>query len=216
MPGGWTEALGYLASFFIVVSLSMRSVVKLRVASLIGGTAYTAYGALIGSWPVIVTNAIVVCLNIWRLRGEFAGEKNLGAVPMDPGAPFLADFLRSHLRDIHETQPAYDDPSRGDTAFVLMRDGMPAGAVVGARDGDRLEVLLDYVLPDYRDSRLGHWFYGRDSSPLPGLGITELTARPSTDTHRGYLQRVGFAADGAGGDAGTSGSDATVMRRSLA
>lgn len=31
------EAIGYLASFLVVLSLSMRSVVRLRIASLCGG-----------------------------------------------------------------------------------------------------------------------------------------------------------------------------------
>lgn len=205
MSAGWTEVIGYVASAFIVLSLAMRSVVRLRIASLIGGATYTAYGALIGSWPVIITNAIVVGLNIWNLRLEFAAKDRLGAVPMPPDAPFLADFLRSHLRDIRVSQPGYDDPGRGDTAFVLMREGMPAGALVGTREGGRLEILLDYVLPAYRDSRLGRWLYGSGTSPLPAAGITELVAHPATPEHRAYLQQVGFAADEVG----------DTMRRSL-
>lgn len=197
------EAIGYVASLFIVLSLAMRSVVRLRIASLIGGVTYTVYGALIGSWPIIITNVVVVGLNAWNLRHEFATEDRLGAVPIAPNAPFLADFLRSHLDDIHESQPAYDDPSRGDTAFVLMREGLPAGVVVGTRDGSRYDVLLDYVLPAYRDSRLGRWFYGERTSPLPAVGITEVTAVPDTEIHRSYLRQVGFVPVG------------TLMRRSL-
>ena len=47
------EAIGYLASFLVVLSLSMRSVVRLRHASLCGGLVYTLYGALISSWPIL-------------------------------------------------------------------------------------------------------------------------------------------------------------------
>ena len=42
-----------------------------------------------------ITNAAVAALKIWFLRKEFAPNRDLGAVPIAPDAPFLLDFLRS-------------------------------------------------------------------------------------------------------------------------
>ena len=50
-----TELIGYLASALIVVSLAMRSVVRLRTISLVGSVTFVVYGLLIGSWPVVVS-----------------------------------------------------------------------------------------------------------------------------------------------------------------
>jgi len=192
------EAIGSLASLLVIVSLAMRSVVKLRIASTAGGIAYSAYGVLIGSWPVVITNVVVVGLNLWALRHEFGPQRNLGAVPMEPGAPFLSDFLRTHLHDIQASQPDYTGPTRASIGFVLMRDGMPAGAILGDLRGPTFDVRLDYVLPEFRDSRLGQWFYRTSSAPLRALGVTNVVAHPRTASHLDYLRSVGFTPNGDG------------------
>jgi len=62
------EALGYAASAAVVIALSMRSMVYLRVLSLIGAVPYVSYGLLVGAWPVVVANAVIAGMNMWRLR----------------------------------------------------------------------------------------------------------------------------------------------------
>ena len=187
----WVELVGYVASAFVVLSFAMSSIVKIRTISLVGSVFYVAYGVLIGSVPIILANATIVVFHCIALFREFSSKSELGATPIAPDAPFLVDFLHSHLDDIRRSQPEYEQrPS--DTAFVLMREGMPAGAVLGTRDGDTLHLTLDYVLPAYRDSQLGRWIYGSRTSALRAHGIREVTAAPTTDVHRHYLEHVGF------------------------
>jgi len=100
------ELVGYLASALVVASLAMTNVVRLRTISLIGSVIFVVYGALLGSIPIILTNAAVAGLNVWFLRKELGGGRTLGAVPIDAEAPFLQDFLRTHLPDIHSCSPA--------------------------------------------------------------------------------------------------------------
>jgi len=187
----WIELVGYIASAFVVLSFAMSSIVKIRTISLIGSVFYVGYGALIGSIPIILANATIVVFHVIALSKEFSSSTELGAVPIAPDAPFLVDFLHSHEDDIAASQPEYRRRP-ADTAFVLMREGMPAGAVLGTRDGDSLHLALDYVLPAYRDSRLGRWIYGARTSALRAHGIREVTAAPTTDVHRHYLEHVGF------------------------
>ena len=59
-----------------------------------------------------------------------------------------------------------------------------------------LEVVLDYVVRAYRDSRLGHWLFGRGSGVLQSAGIGRLVTRPGDESHRHYLEGVGFRPEG--------------------
>lgn len=187
------ELVGYLASALVVASLAMTSVVRLRIVSLVGSVVFVAYGALLPSVPIIITNAAVAGLNIWFLRKEFGPHRDLGAVPITPDAPFLLDFLRSHEADIRAFHPSFELPEPGDFALVLTRDGLPAGALVGTPDGGTLRLRLDYVMHAYRDSRIGKWLYGSGSRVFTDAGFDRLVTDSDNEALRQYLRGVGFA-----------------------
>ncbi len=195
MTFSWQELVGYVASALVVTSLSMTSVVRLRMFSLVGSMTFTTYGLLIGSVPIVITNVSIACLNIWFLSRELGGRRDLGAVVVPPDSPFLADFLANHAKDIQNFQPEHDPHRARDVAIVLTRDGLPAGVVLGELVGDRLDITLDYVMRAYRDSRLGNWLYGDGSRVFRSAGITTVTTPGGNETHRGYLARVGFEYD---------------------
>ncbi|TMP81490.1 uroporphyrinogen decarboxylase [Pseudoalteromonas phenolica] len=61
------EYLGYLASVFLVLSLMMTNVTKLRWLNLTGCICFTIYGVMIQAWPVAFTNALLAIVNIYHL-----------------------------------------------------------------------------------------------------------------------------------------------------
>lgn len=61
------EYLGYLASAFLVISLTMSDVVKLRWFNLVGCIFFTVYGMAIDALPVALTNGLLAVLNIYHL-----------------------------------------------------------------------------------------------------------------------------------------------------
>lgn len=204
------ELVGYLASALVVASLAMSSVVRLRIISLAGSIAFIVYGVLIESIPIIITNASIALLNIFFLRREFAsGGRDLGAIVVPRESPFLVDFLRSHEADIARFQPDVSLTDVGDFALVLTRNGLPAGVLLGDRRGSRLEVHVDHVLPEYRDSRIGRWLFGDGADVLRDAGVGHVVTTGHSDIHESYLRRVGFdvVSDGE--------NDRVVFRRDL-
>lgn len=199
MSFDWQELIGYLASALVVASLAMTSVVRLRTISLAGSVTFVVYGLLIGSLPIVITNASIACLNVWFLTRELGGRRDLGAVVVPTDSPFLADFLANHADDIATFQPEYRSDAEPDFALVMTRDGLPAGVLLGDRTDERLDVRLDYVLRAYRDSRLGKWLYGDGARVFRAAGIDVLTTQGGNDAHRSYLARVGFDLDGESG-----------------
>ena len=190
------EVIGYLASALIVLSLAMTSVVRLRVISLIGSVTFVVYGALIGSTPVIITNAAIAALNVWFLSKELR-KKNLAMVPISADAPFLADFLAAHRGDIDRLQPGFElHPDAH--VWLLNRDGLPTGAFVGRIRDDAMHADLDYVTPAYRDSRMGEFVYGEGAKAFRDLGISYIVARPGAPEHRRYLESMHFITAGEG------------------
>ncbi|HSN10944.1 MAG TPA: hypothetical protein VLS51_02400 [Propionibacteriaceae bacterium] len=191
------QLVGYAGSILVVLSFTMRRIVPLRLVSVSGAVVTAVYGLLISAWPVLITNVVIVGIHAWYLYREFTMSHEFDLVPVEVDAPFLTDFLVGHLADIRKFQPDFTVNLPNDVAYVYMRDGMPAGTLLGSRQDDRLNVHLDYVLPPFRDSRLGRWLYESGGSrSLRATGLREIASRAGTDTHRRFLESMGFVADG--------------------
>lgn len=194
------ELVGYLASALVVLAVTMTSVVRLRILSLCGSITFFVYGTLINSVPIMITNVVIAFINVWFLRKEFAsgrsGGVELGASHIRPDSPYLRDFISYHSSDINRFQPDFELPTGDDaTAWMLTRDGLPAGFLIGRRSGTMLRIDLDYVLPPYRDSRLGCWLYGPGADVFRRDGITTVYSEEATPDHRKYLERMGFRSE---------------------
>ncbi len=189
-----TELVGYVASALVVISLAMTSVVRLRAVSLVGSLTFGVYGALIGSVPIIITNGAIAVLNVWFLRAELGGRRKLGVTVVPADSPFLVDFVGYHLADIHRFQPDFELPPPADdtAAMLLLRDGLPAGVLIGRIEGSELHVILDHVIKPYRDSQISTWVYGKGSGVFRRLGVDRVCSSPGAEQHSSYLERMGF------------------------
>lgn len=63
----YVEWIGYFASFFVLLSFLMRNIVALRYVNTIGCLFFVAYGFMLDSWPVIITNVAIVLVNFYYL-----------------------------------------------------------------------------------------------------------------------------------------------------
>ncbi len=86
------DLLGFAGSGLIVLSLTMKSIVRLRIVGLAGAMIFVSYGLLLGAWPVVVTNIVTLSIHIFRLRGAIAEQAgldtpDLGPVPLPVPVP---------------------------------------------------------------------------------------------------------------------------------
>lgn len=64
----YVEWIGYVASLFVLLSFLMRNITTLRYVNSIGCLFFVAYGILLAtSWPIIITNVAIVCVNVYYL-----------------------------------------------------------------------------------------------------------------------------------------------------
>lgn len=65
----YTEYIGYLASFFVLLSFIMKKMVTLRLVNIIGCGFFIIYGFMLPtiSWPIIITNVAIVLVNTFYL-----------------------------------------------------------------------------------------------------------------------------------------------------
>ncbi len=63
-----TDIIGYGASLGVLVSFLMKDIRTLRIVNTVGCILFIAYGFLLHtSWPIIITNVSITCINIYYL-----------------------------------------------------------------------------------------------------------------------------------------------------
>lgn len=63
----YTEYIGYFASGIVLLSFLMGNIFVLRIINTIGCGFFILYGVLLGSMPIILTNAAIVLINAYYL-----------------------------------------------------------------------------------------------------------------------------------------------------
>ena len=188
----WHELVGYGASAVVVYSLMMKSILRLRLIGLVGAAAFLAYGVLIGSVPIVLTNAVILGIHLFYLRRLSRRSETFSILNVDPSSKYLERLLQFHARDIQVFQPGFEyQPVAATRPALILRDMIPAGVFIAVpHDDGSLEVQLDYATPQYRDFKLGRFVYSADS---------EIFGHPTcvwsdewSDSHTAYLKRMGF------------------------
>jgi hypothetical protein len=191
------DILGYVASVFVVASLAMTSVLKLRILSLIGSTTFLVYGLLIDSFPVALTNGVIMAINAVFLYRLFSHEAQFDVVEVDDGSKFLARYLEHNADDIEAIWPGYRYASHPDQLrLVVFRDMVPAGVFIAGVEGTTAHVEIDFAGRDYRDLRNARVLFGRGRSVLRDHGLDRVVTRADTPVHRRFLERFGFTPTG--------------------
>jgi hypothetical protein len=193
----WLELLGYLASVLVAVSLMMSRILRLRVINLVGSLAFTVYGALIGAYPVAAVNAFICVINVWYLSRMLRAKEYFRILEVEPASQYVRYFLGFHAEDIRRFVPEFAQPPRpGELTFLVLRDLMPAGLFIGQlREDGCLWVRLDYVIPSFRDFKVGRYVYGESADFFRERGIRAIATAPGSPEHATYLRKMGFTPD---------------------
>lgn len=69
------QLIGYFASALVLATFCMRNMVALRYVAIASNLAFIAYGALADIGPVLVLHLLLLPVNVVRLTGWRASER---------------------------------------------------------------------------------------------------------------------------------------------
>ncbi len=195
----WVEILGYVASFLVAISLMMSSIVRLRWINLAGGITFSAYGFIIGAYPVAAVNAFIACINVFFLIKIYRSQVIFNVIKSGSESGqsgYIAHFLDFFSNDIDTIYPDFKRrlsiPNR--EYFLLTEQERVVGIVSGIQHSEEhFEIDLDIVTPAYRDYKLGHYLFGNNNHFASKFAFTKVTANVQTEEYQEYLLKVGFA-----------------------
>ncbi len=199
------ELIGYVASAFTIVSLMMSEVLRLRLMNFVAVTIWTGYGILLQAPALIITNAVLMGINLFFLYRIYTTREFFNLVEVRKEAVYLREFLLAYDKEIRRFYPdfKYDDQANVFPFFAL-RNVTAAGLfIMEVREDNRLYLMLDFTIPGYRDFKIGRYVYGRDSDVLKSVrehGFdTVYSDMPDSPRQIKYLRRAGFTEDAESG-----------------
>ncbi len=183
------ELIGYAGSLLVVISMLMTSVVKLRIINTIGGVIFCSYALCIHSYPTAAMQVCLIVINLINLHKLNNTKQEYSAINVKSDDGFLSHFLLAYNKDINKYFPDFVSPQKEDKILLITCGEVPAGAFIAKEEADgKLNVLLDYTTPAYRDCSAGKFLYNH----LKLLGIKSISAETKIPSHEKYLKKMGF------------------------
>ncbi len=191
----WVEMLGYLATVLTGVSLSLSSIVRLRIFNMMGCICFASYGLFIGSYPVTLLNSYLTIVNIVYLCKMTSGSSHFRMLTASVKDQYVHEFLEMNRQDIQLYFPnfkLFDDKDY--TTVMVHQDMALAGIVICHRiDDSTVEIDLDFVMPSYRDLKPGQFVFKDQSGFFKRMGVKRLVSTAGSEVHAKYLSKIGFS-----------------------
>lgn len=116
------------------------------------------------------------------------------SIKLKPDSVYLPYFLKFYADQIRRILPEFQyRPSGNQMALFILRDCSPAGVFIAEQKPDGvLRVVLDFVIPNYRDLKIGKFLFVEQAEFFRERGIKEIIISPRTKEFGAYLVKVGF------------------------
>lgn len=188
------EGIGYAASLIILVSLLMTNVFRFRLINGIGSVLFGTYGWWIGSWPVCAINLVIAGIDGWYLLQTMRISAFFDLAPATSvGTEYLKRFFLFHERELMSYAPGLtlEDLQEACTCLIF-RNLLPVGVFSYRRLGPEADILIDFMIPEYRDFKAGRYLYRTKRMFFKEQGLKRFHAVAKHPSQPKYFLRNGF------------------------
>jgi hypothetical protein len=191
------EIFGYCASAIIAFSLTRSSIVKLRWYNLFGACSFCIYGIIINAYPVALLNGFIALTNMFFLTRLLLNvQVQFSVLQVSRPSNYVDFFLAYHQTEIKSLFPRFLKvaATANRQYFFLTERTEVVGMLSGyEEDSDTFVVDFDFVIPAYRDCRLGHFTLGRGQQLAKTFNYSNIIALADSFEHENYLSTLGFS-----------------------
>lgn len=194
------QLIGYAASVFLASSLLVNNDIRFRWLNGAGQVAFIIYGYMIGALPVMITNCLLLIINIVRLIRIYNTKEDFDLVEVEAGDQLVQKYLNYYRKDIVTYFPEFSfaDTKKSLIRFVVLRDLNFANIFVAELDESGCaEVKINYTVPKYRDFKVGRFIFEKENAFMSYKGIREIHySHVSNSDHAHFLKVMGFEKKG--------------------
>jgi hypothetical protein len=163
---------------------------------LFGAASFCIYGIIISAYPVALLNGFIALTNVFFLsRLTFNIENQFSILQVARPSNYVDFFLDYHQQEIKVLFPRFMKVSAAPERiyYFLTERTEVVGMVSGYEETQgTLIVDFDFVIPAYRDCKLGHFSIGRGRQLATQFGYGQIIALADSLDHEHYLTTLGF------------------------
>ena len=186
---------GYLASLCLILALIINNDLKFRWFNLMGNIAFIFYAILLMAIPVLLTNLILLVINLFYLVKIYRKKENFDLLEFKGDEKLSHKFLEFYKKDISAYFPEFKEETlQGNLNFVIIRDLVIANmfSATIAQNGDAF-VQLNYTLQKFRDYKVGSYIFEKERDYLLSKGISRIVYQHMDNrNHLAFLKVMGF------------------------
>jgi hypothetical protein len=187
--------IGYLASVLLGISLMMNDDLKFRWINAFGCLFFIIYGFMIAAFPIVLTNAFLLLINIYYLVKIYRTTEDLELMEFKEDDKLVHKFLEFYKKDIHHFFPGYvPDQNKNNIRFVVLRDLVIANIFIAELKEDGTAMIkLNYTVPKYRDYKIGEFIFNKENNFLIGKGVKWIFYESvSNKAYQKFLKNMNF------------------------
>lgn len=195
------EYIGYLASLFLIISLVVNGDIKFRIYNSFGCICFIVYGFLVAEtpvWPVILTNFILLIINIVYLSKQYNYKEKFETVEVNGKEKLIEKFLEFYADDIKIYFPNFTkEQFANNYNFVVLRDLVVANVFsTNIKPNGDAEVVLNYTTKKYRDYKVSKFIFEKENANLIAKGAKRIVYNKLQEPkHKKLLSLNGFVED---------------------
>jgi len=208
------QILGYAASLIVFISLMMKSLAKLRVLNAAGSLLFVVFALATDSLPTAFLNMGIVVIDVFYFIRMTRVKDNFEIMTVQKDNEIVRRFYRINKKELDALfgEAAFAKSEKialffrnDDIAGLLAYSSIVLPQTDSSAPESAAEILIDFVVPKYRDFAVGRHFFVKDVSFWKEQGYTCLLSSVPDKRHVPYLERLGFERQ----------NDFTVWKKSL-
>jgi hypothetical protein len=158
------------ASLCLILALIINNDLKFRWFNAFGNIAFITYAILLGTIPVLLTNLILFCINVYYLVKIYRKQENFDLLEFKGDEKLAQKFMEYYKKDMASYFPRFSPSTlQQNMNFVVTRDLVIANMFSASvfPNGDAF-VDLNYTLQKFRDYKIGSFIFEKEKRFFAG------------------------------------------------
>ncbi|MBI4645041.1 MAG: hypothetical protein HY738_00210 [Bacteroidia bacterium] len=196
------DFIGYLLTMGVAVFLIINKNIKSKWYSLIIVGILALYGLIIANYYISGINTALILINIIIILKIHRKKEYFRLFEVDTTSKYLKAFLEYYYKEINRTVPYYSyNPDENTKTYVLLRNMAVVGVFIAKKKNNQtLLIDLDFVIPEYRDFRMGKHIYFHNQKYFYDQGFRQFHIISLSKEYDNYLLKMGFREDTSTGE----------------